>query len=262
MLSVDRRDASHRERTGRMQGGGTVDPGVVVRRLVDVTGGRYAAAMGIDVDAGVEEIDRWLLAATLFGNPIPASVVARTYRSLAGAGIRTFGDVAHATWDELVARLDAGGYVRYDFRTASRLLAIAAFLTERWPDGLVATLRACDDPVLVAGMLDGLPGWGPATTRIFLRELRGVWPGAQTELDERAILAARHLGLAVPGDRRDAAPWLEQLASLGGVDPRDFEGALIRLSLAHRRRRRACPGGESCESLQAVGQRARSRRVA
>ncbi len=25
--------------------------------------------------------------------------------------------------------------------------------------------------------LDALPGWGPVTIRLFLRELRGVWPG-------------------------------------------------------------------------------------
>ncbi len=235
-------------------------PGIV-RRLVDVTGGRYSTEMAIDVDAGTEGLDRWLLAATLFGNPIPAGVVVRTYRTLARAGVRTFGDAGGATWDELVALLDAGGYARYDFRTASRLQAIAAFVTERWPDGLVAALRACDDPVSVAGMLGALPGWGPTTTRIFLRELRGAWPGARTELDERTIRAAEHLGLAVPDDGRDAVGWLETLAGRAGVDPRDLEGALIRLSLAHRRHRRACPGGESCESLRAVGRQARSRRV-
>ena len=35
--------------------------------VVGVLGGRFSAELGIDVDAGDAEVERWFLAATLFG---------------------------------------------------------------------------------------------------------------------------------------------------------------------------------------------------
>ena len=35
-----------------------------------------------------------------------------------------------------------------------------------------------------------LPGCGPVTAQLFLRELRGVWPGAQPPADPRAAFGA------------------------------------------------------------------------
>ena len=224
----------------------------IARRLVEVLGGRYSTEMGIAADRGPDEIERWFLAATLFANPIPAGIVARTYRSLADAGIRTIADVAEISWDDLVSLLDRGGYARYDFRTATRLLGLARYTAERWNGRLASALLAVDDPVAVEAMLDALPGWGPTTVRIFLRELRGVWAGAWPRLDERALRAAEHLELAGPADRPHGVAWLESLAACAALDPRDLEGALIRLSLAHRRRRGPCPGRERCRVLQAV----------
>ena len=90
--------------------------------------------------------------------------------------------------------------------------------------------------------------------RLFLRELRGTWPGAAPPLDPLAAEAARHLGLlgAVEGDPLRA---VARGAARAGLDPRDLEAALVRLALAHRRRP-TCPGGERCELL------ARPRRAA
>ena len=51
--------------------------------------------------------------------------------------------------------------------------------------------------------LDALPGWGPVTVRLFLRELRGVWPGAGPPLDERAATGEAHVPVppgTQPGD--------------------------------------------------------------
>jgi len=45
---------------------GAVEP-QLARRLVEGIGGRYSRALGIDVDRGDEEIERWALAAALFG---------------------------------------------------------------------------------------------------------------------------------------------------------------------------------------------------
>jgi hypothetical protein len=65
--------------------------------------------------------------------------------------------------------------------------------------------------------------------RLFLRELRGVWPGADPPLDERAAQAALALGLPV----RDVAT-LRRLAARAELDVRDLEAALVRARISHR----------------------------
>lgn len=221
----------------------------LVRRLVERLGGRWSRGLGIDVDEGDEEVDRWALAATLFGNRISAAVVERTYRVLAEAGVATIADAGERSWDELVELLDRGGYVRYDFRTASRLLTLARAVAAEH-GGRVASLgEALRDPAELEAALDALPGWGPMTVHVFLRELRGLWPGAELRVDDRALAGAEHLGLLSPGDRTEPLARLQRLAAVAGLDVRDLEAALIRLELAHARKR-GCPGGAACAILQ------------
>jgi len=208
------------------------------RRLVATLGGRFSTELGIDVDRGADDVERWALAATLFGNRISAAVAMRTYRVLARGGVRTIADAGGRSREELVALLDQGGYVRYDERTASRLLDLAEAVADRH-GGRVATLgeRFTDSGELELA-LDALPGWGPVTVRSFLRELRGVWPGADATLDERAAAAARHLRLPVTPEA------LRGVATASHLDVRDLEAGLVRLALAHDLTR--CPGGEEC----------------
>jgi hypothetical protein len=218
----------------------------LARRLVERLGGRYSLEHGIDVDGGDEEVERWALLATLFGNRISAEIAGRTYRMLAQAGVRTIAQAGNRTWDELVALLDAGGYVRYDFRTATRLLDLAAALRAAG-GGIVGVGRRCECPDGLEAALDALPGWGPVTVRLFLRELRGVWPGAAPPMDARALEAAAHLGLTV--EAADPIGGLERLAADAGLDLRDLETALVRLRLAHRRGLAGCGGGAVCVAL-------------
>jgi hypothetical protein len=224
-------------------------PGAIelARRVVAELGGRYSAELGIDVDAGEAQVEQWFVAATLFGARIPARVAERTFGVLAAAGLARIGQMRHVPSGDLIAMLDAGGYARYDFRTATRLLELAEIVNERY-DGRVAEIgrRFAAYPGLCAA-LDALPGWGPVTVRLFLRELRGVWPGAGPPPDERALAAARHLGLlAGPSD---GAP-LARLAAACGLDVRDLEAGLVRLDLAHGRAMAGCPGGRACTALR------------
>jgi len=224
-------------------------PGAIelARRVVAVLGGRYSAELGIDVDSGEAEVERWFVAATLFGARIPARVAERTFGVLAAAGLARIGQMRHVPSADLIAMLDAGGYARYDYRTASRLLELGEIINERY-DGQVAVIgrRSAAYPGLRAA-LDALPGWGPVTIRLFLREMRGVWPGADPPPDERAIAAARHLGLLA--GRQDEA-YLAGLAAECGMDVRDLEAGLVRLDLAHGRAMAGCPGGQACTALR------------
>jgi hypothetical protein len=196
------------------------------RALVAELGGRYSTELGIDLEKGGGEIERWFLAATLFGSRISASVAMRTYGTLASAGIATGQDVEGWSWERLVEQLDAGGYARYDYRMASRLHALAGAVRDRL-QGRVESLAGLGNPRELEAALDALPGWGPVTVRLFLRELRGirlwVWP------------ATAGGQLSVRGAVED---WLD----IGRPGPRWYD-------LAIERARRA----ESCTSRRGRG---------
>jgi hypothetical protein len=231
--------------------GGPAAPAVLARHVVAVLGGRYSSGLGIDVDAGDAEIERWFLAATLFGTRIPAATAGRTFGVLDGAGLHRVAQARHIPWQDLVAFLDEGGYVRYDFRTATRLQELAEVLDERYGGQAAVIGRRFPGYPELCQALDLLPGWGPVTIGLFLRELRGVWPGARPPLDQRAAAAARHLGFPGPRPGQPDLRALAWLAAAAGLDLRDLESGLVRLALAHRRRMDSCPGGAACTVLAA-----------
>jgi hypothetical protein len=221
----------------------------VARQIVTALGGRYSTELGIDVDRGADQVERWFLAATLFGARISAAIAGRTYLVLERAGITRIGRARDASWDDLVALLDEGGYARYDFRTATRLQALATAIDSRYGGDVAAIGRTLPDYEPLRAALDGLPGWGPVTVGLFLRELRGVWPGAAPPLDDRAARAARHLHLTRTGA---AAPILAAVAHLARdarIDIRDLESGLVRVALAHHDGMDGCPGGRRCRVL-------------
>ncbi len=205
-----------------------------IRRLVEDAGGRFSTELGLDLDRSETDVERWFLAATLFAAPIQATVAMRTWHVLGEAGVRTITDAGERSWNDLVSLLDAGGYARYDLRTATRLHQLAETIT-RDHAGRITSLATETDPARVVSALRALPGWGPTTTAIFLRELRGVWPGADPAVDRRAIEAARRLRL--PLGRVAERYWSRLLehAARAAVDARDLEAALIRRSLRARR---------------------------
>jgi len=71
--------------------------------------GRFATELGLDVQAGPEERQKWFLAAILYGAPISGKLAARAYQVFAARGIYTPGAIREQGWDNLVALLDAGG---------------------------------------------------------------------------------------------------------------------------------------------------------
>ena len=212
-------------------------------------GGRYSTELGIDVDGGEAQVERWFLAATLFGARISATLAGRAFGVLAEAGLTRIAQARQVPWDDLVALLDQGGYARYDFRTATRLHALSDTIDQRYGGRVAAIGRHFRTYPDLREALDALPGWGPVTVQLFLRELRGVWPGAHPPLDDRAVSAASHLGLLDAGDERGALADLARLSRAGHVDVRDLESGLVRLTLAHHGRTADCPGGIACTVL-------------
>jgi len=231
----------------------------VADAVVRSFGGRYSSELGIEVDAGDDEVERWFLAATLFGTRISARIAERTFDQLTRAGIARITDARDREWADLVELLDAGGYTRYDFRTATRLQALAVAVDTRFGGAVAAIGSGCADPSELTASLDALPGWGPVTIHLFLRELRGVWPGARIPLDPNASAMAAHLGW-LTGRHPDDLTVVRSVAAEAGLDARDVESGLVRLALAHRRVR-DCPGGTRCVLLRPPERWGRDRRA-
>jgi len=103
-------------------------------------------------DAGEAEVERWFVAAALFGAPISARVAERAFGVLAAAGLARIGQLRHVPAADLIGMLDTGGYARYDIRTATRLLQLYEVIRDRY-DGQVALIgrgsrptRSCAPP--------------------------------------------------------------------------------------------------------------------
>lgn len=217
--------------------------GTAPGELVKSRGGRYAGALGIDLaaaDAG--ERFKWFLAALLYGARISGSLASRAWREFAARGVLTPEGIAATGWDGLVAILDAGGYARYDYKTATKLLDVCAALMRDFGGSLDALHDAAADPRDLESRLKALgKGIGDTTVDIFLRELRGIWAKADPPLSPLAISAAIELGYLPPGPDPDRA--LARLRRLWVADGQlptgfaDFESALVREGLRLRRQR-------------------------
>jgi endonuclease III len=135
-----------------------------------------SAELGIDVRSREEtELFKWFLACLLFGKPIQQAVVKRTYGEFIKEGFLTPKAILQAGWDKLVEVLDRGHYVRYDFSTATKLLDVCQALLERY--GSVTNLLAQSrSPSDLSRRLQVFKGVGPVTARIFLRDIKSIWP--------------------------------------------------------------------------------------
>lgn len=132
--------------------------------------------LGIDIVGDSEkegEVFKWFLACLLFGKPIRQEVARRTYLEFRKAGILSQQKILDAGWDELVGILDRGGYVRYDFSTATKLLDVCGELKKRY-GGIAGLLKTAKDGRDLARRLQEFKGIGPVTTRIFLRDLKKI----------------------------------------------------------------------------------------
>ncbi len=192
----------------------------------------YSEDLGIDLSTPTGRF-KWFVSAILFGARISEQIAANTYRCFEAAGIVDTPDqIIEAGWDRLVGILDSGGYVRYDFSTATKLLGIMTALQQNY-GSLESMYRQTSDEEDLEKRLQEFKGVGPTTAQIFLRELRGIWQ-VQPEVAAIARIAASNLN----------------------IDPSQFEGeklarvesALIRLYLRYCKRRkcRQCPMADFC----------------
>lgn len=211
---------------------------------VQKLGGKFSRELGMNLAGGRStEVFKWFLASILFGARISETIAVRTYREFEKEGLLDARRIIAQGWDGLVAVLDAGGYVRYDFKTATKLLDVCGALVRNYRGDLNALHAAATDTADLEARLRALgKGIGDVTVNIFLRELRGVWSKADPLPSDLVLEAAKDLGLlrAAKHDGRNALALLKEGWAAEGNRPQDFadfEAALLRWGLAVRRRR-------------------------
>jgi hypothetical protein len=215
---------------------------MVAWQVLNRFGGRYSKDLAIDVDRGEAEVERWFLASALFATRRSDSAAGRIFRVFGDAGLARIAQIPHVPFADLATLLDSGGHTHSELRTAELLCDLADVVAERY-EGQIAEMaqRYCTYPELRVAV-EVLPGWGPATAGRFLRELRGVWSGAEPPLEEKVAHAGRHLRILHSEDRTAAVSSLISLAWASRIDRRDLEVSLERLALAHHGGIDACDG--------------------
>lgn len=232
----------------------------VIRALVSRVPGRFSVELGLDLrTCRGRDLFLWFLAALLYGARISGAIATRTYAEFVRCGLTSPEMVVRAGWERLVEVLDKGGYTRYDYKTATKLLRVMESLIEQYGGDLQRLHDVSCNVADLERRLKGLgKGIGEMTVQIFLRELRGIWPKARPALSPLGILAARDLALCPSSRSRDGRPSVDLLRTLwkkAGVRGRrfsDFESALVRLGRDYCRRRRKedCPMRDICASRQ------------
>ena len=153
----------------------------------------YSQELGLDLERK-EDRFKWFLASVLFAKRISSQIAKRTYKEFEGLALVTPESILEAGWDKLVEVLDSGGYVRYDFSTASNLLEIAASLKEKYGSLENLHTQAKNSGDLEKRLLE-FKGVGPTAVNIFLRELKGIWGKAKPMVSPIAKKVASKIGL-------------------------------------------------------------------
>ena len=193
-----------------------------LKEFVKRYGEPYSKRLGIELATGRSgEVFKWFLASILYGKPIRESSATKTYKCFEKRRILSPEKILQTGWDGLVSILDEGGYTRYDFSTATKLLSVAGKLMERYGGNLNRLHEvAVDSRDLEARIMALGKGLGPTTTSIFLRDMRETWAKADPEPTPLVRQAQKSLGI------KD----LKSCAKRSKTDLVQLETALLRLA--------------------------------
>ncbi len=149
------------------------------KELIKKYGKLYSEELGINLASKKEkEIFKWFIASILYGKRISQQIARKTANLIINKYcLDTPEKILKAGWNKLVEILDEGGYVRYDFSTASRLLEICKELKAKY-NSLENLHKKAFNPKDLEQKLMQFKGIGPITANIFLRELRPFWKKA------------------------------------------------------------------------------------
>lgn len=157
----------------------------------------YSEMLSINLEKGDPASFTWFLASILYSKPIRESSATKTYRLFYQYGLTDPSAIVKAGWDKLVKVLDEGGYTRYDFSTADRLIEICGNLINRYDESLdLLHQRSSDSKDLERRLMELGKGIGPVTISVFLRDMRKVWSKADPSPTPKVKAAMENLGIA------------------------------------------------------------------
>jgi endonuclease III len=207
-------------------------------KLIKVEGGCFSKELGINLKSRREEsLFKWFVASMLFGARINREIAKRTYRQLVQAKLTSPTAILNAGWSGIIPVLGAGGYARYDNRTANKLLQASQKLIEEYNGSLLKLIKKAKTLEELQKQLESFKGVGKTTVEIFLRELRDIFEIINPPLSRLAFQAAKFLSLTTAKNRQKALNELKEKwskTSLIGYDFADLEAALVRYALKHR----------------------------
>lgn len=195
--------------------------------LIARHGRTFAEEMGIDLSSGAPSaLFQLLVGSTLMSARISANIAMSAARALFEHGLTTAQAIADASWHDRVDALVEGSYRRYDESTASYLGDTAELLLDRYDGDLRALREAAErDPGHERRLLQECKGVGGVGVGadIFCREAQTVWDELRPFADDKALGAARRLGLGTSPS---------ELADLRGDDDLSLlAAALVRCDL-------------------------------
>jgi endonuclease III len=143
----------------------------------------YSEELEIDLKGKRDdELFKWLLASTLFGARISETIAAHTYKAFKKYDLLTPDAITKSGWDFLINPvMKEGGYVRYDEKTAAKILTICGTLKKNYRGSLTKLHSESKNCWDLENRLLEFYGIGPVTVNIFLRELRPFWKRADPE---------------------------------------------------------------------------------
>ncbi|MBD3158961.1 MAG: hypothetical protein GF309_09255 [Candidatus Lokiarchaeota archaeon] len=201
--------------------------------LLEEKGQLFSEELGIDVE---HEPFKWFIASVLFGGRISTDIAKRTYREYEKRGLTTPEAIDSAWHYTLVRTHGAGGYARYDEITADYMKSIAKELLEEYDGDIQNVHEKSQSPRELKQNLQNFKGVGPVTTRIFLREMRGIWEKADPNLTAIEKKAAKNLGIV--SNENNITEQVKQYWDydcVQGFDFRNLQAALVRHGLHLRR---------------------------
>ncbi len=191
-----------------------------ILNLVKSMGQPYSEMLGIQLKGNKKsEINKWFLASILYAKPIRENSATKTYRIFVREGRVSPEKIVEASWNTLVELLDEGGYTRYDFSTADKLLDVFSTLLTKYKGALNKLHQLAADSKDVEVRLKQLgKGIGDVTVTIFLRDMRLIWEKADPEPSQIVKYAANIFGI------KD----LKEYASQNKLSIVELETALLR----------------------------------
>jgi endonuclease III len=215
----------------------------LIRKLFDAVGGCYSKELNINLkERDDNEIFKWFIASLLFGARIGENIAKNTYFSFTHKNILFPKGFIQNSREDIVTILDEGGYARYDFKTATKLISASKNLINNYNGSLNNLYYQSKNEKDLEKKIKALAkGIGPVTTNIFLRELRDIWKKTKPPFSRFTIYGAQSLGIK---DLRKI--WEEN--RIEGFTFADFESAFLKLgkNFCLKKKCKTCPVKNYC----------------